>query len=398
MILWWKEIADLKRRLKETQDELEKEQGKAARLAGFIGRLQTFEVSPSGRIPRREFAEALIDSVHALLKVDQVILFRTDPGTLDLLPVASRGFTPEIHTRLRVRAGEGALGRAAQNLKTSLQNSSSTGSTEEDFFTTPFMIVPLVSQARCVGLLLIAKPEEASFSAEARELAALFAAQGALVFEDHSLYEDLGRLRGEAVSALARAIEAKDSITYKHLARTQALVRSVSQEISLPESLIQQIEIGAFLHDIGKIGIEDSILNKTGPLTPEEYAVMKTHPAIGLRIVQPLQFLSASGAIVLYHQEWYNGAGYPEGLAGEEIPLGARIVQIIDAWDAMTSDRPYRKAMPKAAAITELRRQAGTQFDPKFVEIFLRVIDRLEREGIATTEQAIQKPLASQPA
>jgi HD-GYP domain-containing protein (c-di-GMP phosphodiesterase class II) len=90
--------------------------------------------------------------------------------------------------------------------------------------------------------------------------------------------------------------------------------------------------------------------------------------------------------------------GYPEGLAGEEIPLGARIVQIIDAWDAMTSDRPYRKAMPKAAAIAELRRQEGTQFDPKFVEIFLRVVDRLEREGVPTTEQSVEKPLAARPA
>ena len=114
---------------------------------------------------------------------------------------------------------------------------------------------------------------------------------------------------------------------------------------------------------------------------------MKTHPNIGHRILQPVDFLNQVAAIVLYHQEWYNGAGYPEGLAGEEIPLGARIVQILDAWDAMTSDRSYRKAMPHGAAIAELRRQAGTQFDPKLVDHFLRVIDRLEREGIPTTEQ-----------
>src|SRR5204863_1680645 len=101
-------------------------------------------------------------------------------------------------------------------------------------------------------------------------------------------------------------------------------------------------------------------------------------------ILQSVSSLRKVAAIVLYHQEWYNGAGYPEGLAGEEIPLGARIVQVIDAWDAMTSDRPYRQAMPKPAAVAELRRQAGTQFDPKLVELFLRVIDRLDREGIPT--------------
>jgi len=172
-------------------------------------------------------------------------------------------------------------------------------------------------------------------------------------------------------------------------------VRAVTQEIPLPEALIGQTESGALLHDLGKIGIDDAILKKTGPLTADEYALMKNHPAIGLKIVQPLQFLRSAGAIILYHQEWYNGAGYPEGLAGEEIPLGARVVQIIDAWDAMTSDRPYRKAMSRAAAITELRRQAGTQFDPKLAELFLRVIDRLEREDSPTTEQPTAWPMAN---
>lgn len=115
---------------------------------------------------------------------------------------------------------------------------------------------------------------------------------------------------------------------------------------------------------------------KPGKLTPAEYDVMKTHPAIGHRLLQPLTHLRKVAAIVLYHQEWYNGSGYPEGLAGEEIPLGARIVQIVDAWDAMTSNRTYRPAMSPEAAKAELRRQEGTQFDPKLVEAFLRVLGR----------------------
>ena len=396
-MMWWKEIADLKRRLNELENELEKEQGKAARLAGFLSRLQTFGISAAGKVPQREFAEALSDSVHALLLADQVLLMRADPDTLDFLPAASRGFSPETLSRLRVRVGEGVLGRAAQNLKPVVQNSPAASSVQgEEFLIAPYLIFPLLSQARCVGLFFIAKPREGSFTVEGRELAALFAAQAALTFENHGFYEDLERLREESMRVLAGAIKAKDVGTHKHSERTQGLVRAVAQEIPLPESLIRQIERGAFLHDIGKIGIEDAILKKPGPLSPAEYAVMKTHPAIGRQILQPLQFLRGAGAIVLYHQEWYNGAGYPEGLAGEEIPLGARMVQIIDAWDAMTSDRPYRKAMTKPAAVTELRRQSGTQFDPKFVELFLRVIDRLEREGIATTEQADSTPLAGQ--
>src|SRR4029077_1186688 len=133
-----------------------------------------------------------------------------------------------------------------------------------------------------------------------------------------------------------------------------------------------------------------AILKKTSELTPEEYNTMKTHSAMGRDILEPIPSLRAAASVVLYHQEWYNGAGYPEGLAGEEIPLGARIVQVIDAWDSMTSDRPYRKAMSRSAAIAEMRRQAGTQFDPKIVEVFLLVLDRLEREGVPVTEHQVE--------
>ena len=380
-----KEASILRKELDHLQDELQKEQGKASRLGGFISRLQHFGVSPTGRIPSREFAEAFIDSISTLLKADLAVLLKIDEATLDFLPVAGRGVSPEILSSVRVRAGEGALGQAAQGLKTVMAN---TGATNGDvFFTPPYLIAPLLSQSRCEGLLLIAKPSEGPFSPEARDLAALFAAQAALTLEGHDLYAAREQLCGQIVEALARAVEAKDAYTHGHSGRTRSLVRAVTSEIALPDALTREIEFGASLHDVGKIGIDDTILRKPDKLTPEEYEIMKKHPAIGHRILQTVSMLKQVAAIVLYHQEWYNGTGYPEGLAGEEIPLGARIVQVLDAWDAMTSDRSYRKAMPKSAAIAELRRQEGIQFDPKLTEVFLRVIDRLEREGIPTTEQ-----------
>jgi len=380
-----KESAGLREELNRLQAELQEEQGKAGRFLGFISRLQHFGISATGRVPSREFAETLIDSTAAILKADQVILFKMDQTTLDFLPVAGRGMAPDVLSRLRVRPGEGILGQAAQGLKTIVQNAPD-GSTSEGFFTSPYLLSPLLSQARSEGLLLIAKPQEGSFSAEARDLASMLAAQAALVLEDHDLFEDRERLCAQIVQALMRAVEAKDAYTHGHSDRTRSLVRAVTREIPLPESLTREIEFGAFLHDVGKIGIDEAILRKPDKLTPDEYDIMKRHSAIGHRILQPIAFLKQVSAVVLYHQEWYNGAGYPEGLAGEEIPLGARLVQILDAWDAMTSDRSYRKAMPRAAAIAELRRHAGTQFDPKLVDLFLRVIDRLEREGIPTTE------------
>src|ERR1019366_1669622 len=168
-MLWWKEIAALKTRLKEVQSELEKEQGKAARLAGFMGRLQIFGISATGVVPRREFAEALMDSLSALLKAEQIVLFKTDETTLDLLPVAGRGISPEALSRLRVRPGEGPLGKAAQDLKTVIQNSPG-DSGPVPTIGAPYLVIPLISQARCQGMVLMARPEGGPFTPEAGNL------------------------------------------------------------------------------------------------------------------------------------------------------------------------------------------------------------------------------------
>ncbi len=288
-MVWWTENALLKRQLKELQNELEKEQGKATRLAGYIARLQGFGVTPTGDAPRRPFAEALMDTLYVLLKIEQAALFETDQETLDLVPVAARGYAPQVLSRLRIHPGEGVLGRAALDAKPVIETraNAAAGRGAEDFLVPPYMIVPLLSQAGSVGLLLVAKPMSGSFTAEDRGLVSLLAAQAAIMLEDYALYEDLDRTRQEMVASLGRAIEAKDLITHRHSCRTQALVRALMQDMSLPEILIQQIEVGAFLHDIGKIGIEDSILFKPGELTPEEYTVMKTHPAIVDRPLPP---------------------------------------------------------------------------------------------------------------
>ena len=128
----------------------------------------------------------------------------------------------------------------------------------------------------------------------------------------------------------------------------------MAQELHLPKMLTEQIEYGALLHDLGKLGLSEQILCKKSALTDEEYATVKKHPEIGYQILQAVDFLKGAAPIVLYHHEWVNGQGYPEGLAGEEIPLGARMVSIVDAWDTMTSDQPYRPAMSKSNAVAEL--------------------------------------------
>jgi len=130
------------------------------------------------------------------------------------------------------------------------------------------------------------------------------------------------------------------------------------------------------LHDIGKIGIPDNILNKPGKLTPEEFEIMKRHAEIGEKIISPLEMLKKLKPLIRHHQEFYNGTGYPDGLHGEAIPLACRILAVVDTFDAMTTDRPYRKALPVEAAIAELHRCSGSQFDPKIVDVFIRILEK----------------------
>jgi HD-GYP domain-containing protein (c-di-GMP phosphodiesterase class II) len=187
------------------------------------------------------------------------------------------------------------------------------------------------------------------------------------------LFDSLQTFYLEMVQTLARAVDSKDAYTHEHSDRARVKARKVALEMSLPEQMVRYVEYAALLHDIGKIGIDEAILLKPGKLTPEEYEQMKKHPIIGHQILSPVKYLGPVAQMVLYHQEWYDGRGYPEGLKGEEIPLGSRIVAVLDAWDAMTSDRPYRKALGREVAVGELKKGAGTQFDPRVVDTFLRL-------------------------
>ena len=374
---WEKQRLHLQQELLPPQRQLE-------RLMVHSKDLAAHTVSAAGPIPRRELADALVDAARILLQADSAVLLQLD-ATLELTATAGCGLSSQNLSRLRVRPGQGPLGRASQGRAPVLVQDPQAESIE-DMITAPYMIIPLRVQSRSTGLLVLSQPHGGRFAAEVLDLAEVLSGQAALCLENLELTDQLERYYDDMVHSLARAIDAKDAYTHGHSDRTHHLVRALAEEIHLPEAFIRHIEYGALLHDVGKIGIDDAILRKPGKLTPEEYTVMKRHPEMGYRILQPVKFLRPVSTIVLYHQEWVNGGGYPEGLAGEEIPLGARLVAVIDAWDAMTSDRPYRKAMSKTAAIAELRRAAGTQFDSKLVDAFLHVLDRLDREGVSTTE------------
>lgn len=186
------------------------------------------------------------------------------------------------------------------------------------------------------------------------------------------LYMDMRNIHISTIEALSKTIEAKDSYTSGHANRVKEYSVLLAQEMGLSEEKIQNIKTAAVLHDIGKIAINDNILNKTAKLTSEEYAQIMEHPIIGANIISEMEFFKDIKDIVRYHHERYDGGGYPDGIQGDAIPIEACILAIADSYDAMTSNRPYRKALDKEIALDEIKKNAGTQFHPqlalKFVE------------------------------
>jgi len=191
----------------------------------------------------------------------------------------------------------------------------------------------------------------------------------------------------DTIKVLALALDARDHYTHGHSQEVTEYSVVIAQEMNLSKEEITIIRDAGLLHDIGKIGIPDAVLLKPGRLTEEEYAHIKKHPEIGRKILSQVSSLAEIIPLIYHHHERYDGSGYPEGLSGEMIPLGARILAVSDAYQAMTSDRPYRKALPMQVAIDELERFKGKQFDPTIVETFLRILKRLGMEKKDTQEQ-----------
>jgi response regulator RpfG family c-di-GMP phosphodiesterase len=187
--------------------------------------------------------------------------------------------------------------------------------------------------------------------------------------------EQLNESYFSTMETLAFLIEAKDVGTRRHLDRTRDVALALTAIIDPELAARPQTAYGFLLHDIGKVGIPDGVLTKGGPLTPEEWAVMRAHPMIGAHIVSPIRLLKDAVDVVRFHHERYDGEGYPLGLKGTEIPLVARVFSVADAYDAITSDRPYRPAQPREHAIEEILRCAGTQFDPEVVEAFVMLAE-----------------------
>jgi putative nucleotidyltransferase with HDIG domain len=243
-----------------------------------------------------------------------------------------------------------------------------------------FLILPIFIKQELVGIVSLGYLQAPQLTKEDLEQARQLADQVAVAFSNVRLIEELERLNWGTLRALARAIDAKSSWTAGHSERGTRLAMQIGEKMRLSKEEIDDLHRGGLLHDIGKLSISDKILDKPGKLTEEERQTMNRHATLGARILEPIAAYAKIIPIVLQHHECFDGSGYPDGLAGEAISLGARVFAVADRFEALTSERPYRKALHHKRAAQYIKKRAGTEFDPKVVRAFLEFM--AEEEGI----------------
>ncbi len=290
---------------------------------------------------------------------------------------------------IRLKIGEGVVGHTIKEKKPVIINNVKNSSywskkvdSVSNFRTRSILSVPLEYKGEIIGVVqLLNKRSEYGFNDEDVNKVKAMAIPISTALINARMYNELSNIFFETSLALAEAIEKRDYYTAGHTKRVMEYSLMVADELGFSEEDRYWLSLSAILHDIGKIGIPDSILNKKAPLSPEEREEMKKHPVFGYEIVRNIRGLKKVLKGILYHHEFENGQGYPEGLKDGEIPVFAKIIAVCDTFDAMTTDRPYRRALSTKEAIEELKRFSGMQFDPDIVSAFIRAYCSKTKEG-----------------
>ncbi|TMQ22732.1 MAG: response regulator [Candidatus Rokuibacteriota bacterium] len=254
---------------------------------------------------------------------------------------------------------------------------------------------------RSMGVVCLAREvATGGFLPDEREMLLGYAQTTAVALQKLILRENVERNLVDTITAFVNAIESKDRYLKGHSSRVALYAAEIAQTLGMTADMVEVVRRGAMLHDLGKLSIMDTILRKPDRLTPDEFAIIKSHPAVGAKILEPLRFLSRETCAVRHHHERFDGTGYPDGLRGEDIPLVARVVTVADVFDAITSNRPYRTALPLDAAREEVARGCGTHFDPIVAEAFLRIplakLEEITRDYETLTNGAAGVPALAQ--
>lgn len=371
-----KKLAD---RVIRTSRNLMTSNARLSRRVGELSMLNDISQMLSNELNFDRLLELSLKIVKEKMGVRGAIVMLAEASSTALVVKAALGFDHAALGEI-LPAGKGIAGHvAARREPVIIEDIHADEAIEPaDFEVNGFSSVlgmPLMIKDTLIGVLSVYdKTSQDKFSAEDAHLLVTIGAQLATAIENARLYNVLQDSTLRTVQALATSLEAKDNYTSGHSARVTHYSTLLAERLALNDKMLQNLRYASQLHDIGKIGITERILNKPGKLTDWELSAIKDHPVIGERIIQGLDFLDDVRDIIRHHHERWDGGGYPDGMAGEDIPLLARIMAIADSYDAMTTARPYRAALSREAAIGELMRCAGTQFDPRMVTEFLEVL------------------------
>jgi putative nucleotidyltransferase with HDIG domain len=239
----------------------------------------------------------------------------------------------------------------------------------------------VVSKGKAVGVLLLANKRGSGFNENDTRILLAIGQHAGVALENHRLHSELEQSHAATIAVLADAIEAKDAYTRGHCDSVAKIAVAVAERLGVEKQNLNEVRYAALLHDVGKIGVPDGILLKPGKLLPEEFTMIQRHSTIGRDLVSRVPRFSTLATAIFHHHEHYDGAGYPEGLSGEEIPLSSRIICVVDAFDAMTTTRPYRTPVSRVDALQELQNCAGTHFDPSVVAAIVQVIQEQPEDG-----------------
>jgi response regulator RpfG family c-di-GMP phosphodiesterase len=327
----------------------------------------------------------LLEQIISQVNVDAAAILLHQMGTPLLEYASCRGFRTQPPLRAKAYIGRGFAGIAALTQKTIHipDLSISVGMREqqlpieaEDFKV--YYGIPLLAKGQVKGVLEVFLRSPTSLDQDRQECLEAMGGQAAIAIDNSSLFEQLQDTNTELTIAYdatlegwARALEMRDRETEGHAHRVIEMTLAMADRIGIQGEMLQNIRRGALLHDIGKMGIPDTILLKPGPLTPSEWEVMRQHPQNAYEMLKPIEYLSSAMEIPYCHHEKWDGSGYPRGLKGRDIPISARIFAVVDVWDALTSNRPYRSAWTARHALEYIQRESGRHFDPQMVEAFL---------------------------
>ena len=405
--------------LQDAIEMMQQEIGERARVEAEVSRLNTqleqrlqriaalraIDMAISASLDLRHTLDVFLEQTLEQLQADAADVLIYSPHSLRLEFAVGRGFQTSAmrYTRLQIgagHAGKAALERCAVHIEDLELNPGSFRDTpillNEKF--TAYFAVPLIAKGQVKGVLEMFSRREFQNDYEWRDFLETLAGQAAIAIDNAQMFENLQRSNLEltlaydaTIEGWSRALDLRDHETEGHTQRVTALTLELAREMGLSETELVSMRRGALLHDIGKVGIADSILRKPGALNHEEREAMCLHTQYAYQMLAPIAFLRSAIDIPYCHHEKWDGTGYPRGIKGEEIPLAARIFSVVDVWDALRSERPYKKAWTAEETCEQIRGMAGTHFDPDVVAAFLRVIANYsERENYPVRVNPLQ--------